>query len=638
MKLRKINQLAINRCEIKKSNLYLQYQSQFEYFLNPDVGHKSVDEMNRYYVSDKETIASLRNILTEPMDSITALIGYQGIGKSTDIRYSYQITNNAIRFEKKNNVIIFPSFFNGFVPGKLSEDRSELINDVREELSKRIASVCDAVEEEFAELKEKFYSEQGQNAFYDFMKYTNPKAMVRWDSKNQETKADKLYNAKIGDYYIYIVTKLKYFLTSDLCPYNRILIILDNAESLAHHFYEEQLILQYLRFYTCMRNMPNIGTKRKTYINLLISIRPSTYSLLKKAQNVSAYSITREIYKTESVDLSKYFAKKYALLPKELNKEVWNVAYNILISLSDKFEKKYSNMIKRLVYMDMREALKLYNNILANPVWITKTTGSDNQQEEYIFNNITVIRALSCGTNLIYTNHSDNIIPNVLYSTIDKNLSILSLYIIAYFITQQAGFCKYGETMVTREELIRDFCDVFGEEEQLKEEIHEIINYLHCRRILSVSIYDEQAEDSAYLYLSSKGEELWSMLSADSVLMELYREDYYQDYDQYNGINFSSSYELMNENKQLLIFGEIYKILKALFHDETEMVRKCVQNGAYHKYMSIFGDIFMTEHLMTGVDRSIEYSGNKNNEYILTRSNELKAMIDDLKRVYTNEQ
>lgn len=54
MKYRKINQLTKTRSDVKKSNLYLQYQKPFDYFLNPDIGHKNIQEVNSYYISDEE--------------------------------------------------------------------------------------------------------------------------------------------------------------------------------------------------------------------------------------------------------------------------------------------------------------------------------------------------------------------------------------------------------------------------------------------------------------------------------------------------------------------------------------------------------------------------------------------------------
>lgn len=635
MRLRKINQLTSNRVDSKKGELYTNFQKQFDYFFNADIGYKNINEINQYYIPDEETKDSLQSILADPMDSVSVLVGYQGIGKSTDIRYSYQIINSAIRFDKKNKTIIFPSFFNGYVLGHLSDDKLDTIKELKTDISKRIASVCVAIEEEFLELPDEFYSERGQKDFYDFLKGTNPKALVNNGCECRENMVDRLANAEQGDYYIYIVTKLKYYLTSELCPYNRILIILDDVESLPY-CYQEHLISQYLRFYTCIRNLPNLEFAKQVYINLLISVRPTTFKLLQKAQTLSAYSITREIYKTKSVDLSEYFSKKYFFLKEEMRKDEWEDSYNVLISLSDKFEKKYSKMIKNLVFLDIRKTLKVYSQILSNNLWITK----DNP-EEYIFNNITVIRALACGDNTIYTNGEESLIPNILYRTIDKNDSILSLYIIAYFIRQRAGFWEYGETTVTKVALTNDFCDVFGSDNQIELEIADIIDYFYHYGLLSISIYNEEdadnITDSTLLYLSSKGLELWNMLSADSVLMELYREDYYQDYDNKKEFDFSSSHDLMNMNRQIIIFEKVYEILRELYTVERNLIYRCINDGSYNKYISIFGDILMVEHLMKGVDKSIEYSGNGNNEQILIISNELKSEIKKIKEVYMNE-
>lgn len=637
MKLRKINQLTRNRCDIKNNNLYVEYQQQFDYFLNPDVGHKSVKEINQYYIPDRKIERSLKNILSEPMDSVSVMVGYQGIGKSTDIRYTYQINNNSIKFDNLNRAIIFPSFFNGFVLGKITNNILLTELDVRTELTKRIASVCSAIEEEIPELADEFYSSEGKKEFYEFLKHTNPKALIKLNHIMRQSLDEKIDNAKNDDYYIYIVTQLKYYLTRKNCPYNRILIVLDDIESLPYH-YQEQLILQYLRFYTCARNLPssNVEIEKNIYVNLLIAIRPATYKLLRKEQTVAAYSIAREIYKTKSVDMVKYFEKKYSLLQDQPCVEKWNFAYNVLISLSSKFEKKYSEMIKNLVCLDMRKTLKVYYKILSNSFWILKELDGDkDQQEKYIFNNITVIRALSCGSNLVYTNDKDTLIPNILYETTNKEKSILSLYVIAYFIMQRADFWEYGESTVVKEDLIKDFSDVFGEKSKIQSYVSEIVDYLYSQEIISIRTYENISisstiSDSTFLYLSAKGLELWNMLSADSVLMELYREDYYQDINKCDKYHLCSSYDLMEMNKQIVIFEKVYEILIELFSYEKNMIYRCIEDGAYNKYVSIFGGNFMVEHLMIGVDKSIQYSGKKNDN-LMNMSDYLKKSIEALK-------
>lgn len=51
--------------------------------------------------------------------------------------------------------------------------------------------------------------------------------------------------------------------------------------------------------------------------------------------------------------------------------------------------------------------------------------------------------------------------------------------------------------------------------------------------------------------------------------------------------------------------------------------------------MSLFGEKLMVEHLMTGVDKSIQYSG-KNSERLVVMSDELKSKIERTKRMYEN--
>ncbi|RHN88839.1 hypothetical protein DW141_14300 [Ruminococcus sp. AM12-48] len=640
MKLRKINQLTKNRNNIRKNNLYVRYQEQFDYFLNPDIGCKSINDVKNRFISYDKTKDSLKDILKERMDSVSVLIGYQGIGKSMDIRYSYGILNNAVKFDDESKTIIFPSFFNGFLIGQNSEETSWVVKEVRNDLTKRIASVCCALEDKYPELAEEFYSPEGKRKFYQFMKHTNPKAMVKLNSTERQSEEERIGTAETEESYIYIITQLKYYLTNEKCPYERIMIILDDVESLPYQ-YQEQLILQYLRFYTCMRNLPDIDMeiKRNIYVNLLISVRPATYKLLKKAEAVSAYSITREIYKTESVDMKKYFAKKKLCLPEKLKDEKeWNDAYNILVTLSDKFEKKYSDMIKNLVYLDIRKTLRIYKRILADSFWVCKEANVDKTQEEYIFNNITVIRALACGSDLVYMNNSDSLIPNIFYKTIDNEIPVLSLYVIAYFVMQKAEFWEYGENTVTKEELIRDFCDIFGHTDKIRKNISEIVDYLYGRGVISISKNsyhinkENELMDQTYLYLSSKGMELWRMLCADSVLMELYREDYYQDMDLAEPDDFSSSYDLMLVNRQTVIFEKIYKMLLELCSAEEKMIYECIENRAYDKYINLFGGSTMVEHLMTGVDKSIEYSG-KNSSQLSAMQEELRYQIESIKRV-----
>lgn len=646
MKLRKINQITKNQLRIKTASAeFKRMKGPLEYFLNPDVGNKNLNELNQHYISDEETEVALKNILLEPMDSISVLVGYQGIGKSTDIRHSYQIMNEVPKYDSQRNTIIFPSFFKGFVLGGELQNRSTNLSDIRLELSKKISVICEDLEEEFPDLMEEFTSELGKDRFLKFIKLTNPKALMNILSVMHEDRDKKISNAYINEYFIYIVTKLKYYLLNSKCKYNRILVILDDIEALPDELYQKQVISQYMRFYTCLRNLPQDEIEKEIYVNILISIRPVTYKLLQETKALPLNSFTREIYKTQSVDLKKYFNKKYMKLPEEIrNQDEWKEAYSILAYLSDKFDKKYANMIKRLAFLDMRKVLKIYYSILENDTWTLRklnlNEGESGKKIEYIFNNITVIRALACKNSVVYYNEKKGLIPNIFNDTTDKDNMLLCLYIIIYFVQKQQGDWEYGESAVSVSKIISDFQDVLGEKIINKCKVLETVKYLCETGLLSTGIFDEATNlsENSLVCLTSKGIEIWSMLSSDSVLMELYREDYYQEYDENNGkdneYKFLSSKDLMDCNKQVYIFHLIYQILLELCYIERSKIELAISNGSYGKYLSLFGDESLVEHLMVGLDKSIEYSGNIENSMIVADSNLLKRLINEMKELY----
>ena len=403
--MRKINQLAKQRVDVREELFDLDYRKILGYFLNPDVGNKNMQEINQSYIQDKGMVKELEELPGESMDSIVALIGPQGIGKSMDIYYSYQIKNNAIRFDESNKAIIFPSFFNGFVHGNIEEEPQKIYVDIREELSKKIGAVCDELEMIYPDIAQYFYSDEGRHDFLTFFRNTNPQVLVDVNSRKPSTEKSKLLNAEENDYFVYAATRLKFYLANFVCEYNRLVIILDDVESMPEK-YQKEIVSQYIRFYSCMRNYPSIGVEKDIYIKLLISICPNTYKRMKTSSDLPAGGVTKELYKTKRLDLVKYFENKYIQVSKMIsdeNRQVMETVYSDLIHLRKKKKNKYSFMIQELVDGDLRKTLKIYRQVLTNNTWVVKRKVNDQGGERRIcvFNNITVIRALSCGSNVV---------------------------------------------------------------------------------------------------------------------------------------------------------------------------------------------------------------------------------------------
>ena len=450
---------------------------------------------------------------------------------------------------------------------------------------------------------------------------------------------EKLQIVLENEYFIYIASKLKFYLSMIEVKYERILIIVDNIEAQKETI-QNQIVLDFFNLFSCLRNFPSDWNGKRIYVNMLLSVRPDTYCWLKQFQAVSS-RFMREIYKQRHMDLGRYFRKKATLQleRKKVESEKWKDAEHALFSLCEKFESKYSNMIMGLANKDTRQAMKILERVLSNPVWVTKESCTDKSAgNEYIINNITVIRAIACGKELVYFNNEDQLIPNILFNTATEDNSIISLYIIAYFKEQNARFLEYGGKNVYRADLLRDFCDVFAAVCDLEKRVDHTIDYLYSHKVLNLGIpmnsrntVMDTGERPSCLVLSPLGMEIWNMLAADSVLLELYREDYYQEYPQEEIYRFKSSYELMREDSQETLFIDLYRILvDLLINEEIPLINAVKECGSIEKYTSLFGAETMIAHLMAGVDCSVEFSGKSGNTDIKKHRYKLLEKLSDI--------
>lgn len=626
---KKINQISSVSVTEPKINLYNKYEKQFDYFFNSDAIRENMKEINQFHIPDTDAEKKLKDLLVAPMDYLAVFIGYKGMGKTTDIKHTYQISNSAILLDSNHNTIFFPIFCKSFVTNALT------IDFIMEDLTKRISSVCETLEDSCPQLRNEFYTPEGQKNFLLFTKRTNPKDLcdIRCDELKEDGK--KLQSLLEKSPFVYYVTKLKYYLVSNKCKFKRLLFIVDDIESVLFSDIKI-LLLQYFKFFICAKNFPDTNEidTNCIYINMLISLRPDTYHMILEDETLSSYKISKVLSKTRNVDLTKYFERKYTLLSNDIKRKEehkWDEAYSIIRTFSEKFDKKYAKLIKRLSYMNIANSLDIYKKVFNNSVWIVEK--KKGEEFEYVFNNITVLRAISCGNNLVYFDDDENIIPNIIQCDItgDNSNILLGIYILVYFINRHAEYRDYGQYALSTDKIITDFGHIFGKD--IEKHVIEVINYF-CKR--GVLFHGINHGGNNALYLSSKGQEIWDMFSTDSVLMELYREDLPREFKENSNYSWLSSYDLTKNYNQVGIFIDLYIILEELLIEEKKMFRVATTNHATQKYFSMFGNTSLIDYLKSGIQKSIEYSGNsgvpcliKANELLNTHINELFGVTGD---------
>lgn len=605
MKVRKINQNVTIRGEAGINPLFERLQNEFRYLLGTDI------TADMTCTRDERVISELQEIMRTEMNSVTFFVANEGNGKTMTLQQSYDcFDDNRIVLKPEERTIVIPMFFRNFLPEAVFTSKAEGIKKIRFAMERQIAAASRMLEKNYPLAKAWFRQDGRKSEFCDFIQESNPKLLESPDNKEDESVDGMLEAAMVNDYLTYMASKLKFHLVKGVLEFNRILIVLDSLEFLDETL-RSSAILQCLHFYEKMRYFPVHENCKEIFINLVISVRQNTYYNLKRAGVFKNYEEAPVIYKEQRIDLSEYFREKISRLPEEekkKNKAKWSEALRIVTALTEKFEKKYSGMIVGLADLSLPKALKICEGVLSNSVWTTKgaktdPTGSESFNE-YVWNNITVIRAIACGSNRVYVGGEDNLIPNVFYNTPEEDNALFSLYIMAYFVRRYADFGRSEMVWSGKENMLQDFKDIFTgciKAEEVNSRFEEIAGYLSRCGILCGT--DKEIK------ISAKGLEIWDMLAADSVLMELYREDYYQVYTSPDADAFKSSFDLMQENRQETIFRELLKKIECFLKTERAMIEVIKSNGAYNKYISLFGKESMSGHLLSGVNRSIDYSG-----------------------------
>ncbi len=626
--------------DVGENDIYRKFKYQFDNLFIGEPMPTNDKTFEELYVTDENFENSLNSFLNSIRNSMKFCVGYTGIGKTTSIRHCLNLgVSNVSRLTTQSQrtpnkcIVVFPTFFDG---ARKKEPESL-------DIEGRIAAVCTTLEEAHPELRDVVRTEEGRRSFYVFIRKHTPRILEMKNdlslmnlSYDDEIKA-KLKYAEKEHPFEYAANKLKYFIKCKYSTYDRLVILLDDVETLPEK--QQDLVIEaYLHLFECMNNtdFPDDSEYR---INLLISIRPHTLRLYQKCEfnatlrRLEAFSIvTNTVLKKNAIDLSVLFKKRFDYYTKSSNKEIgnkdsWDDCYRELEYLNDAFEGKYKDMILNLCFMNIREALATYSRIFANRFWVQGNRLKDAffsvNSREYTFNNINIIRSIGCNNSAVFTGTEDSVIPNIFLSSENEDYSIYCLLVMKYFIkyeqkeeaTQEV---TYGLNAQRLDRICQHWSTIFDDE--CKEKFYRALVFLFEKKVLRKSIEDiddiETLDTEASLcnetklYMSPRGYELMAMLRRDSVLLEMLRECAWREYDgREDSYSRQSSYELLIQREQYKIFLDLLEYIDYLREEEEKIFFK--PNGIIDlpSYRTAFGKSMIVMHLLFGVKNSLNYSG-----------------------------
>lgn len=632
MARKKINSGYETKTKALEKRMLKYFPPDYTYFFQkPLCGMNDYANRNNY-IPNESMEQQLDAFWNFEKNILSILIGYNGMGKSTILK-NYIDVQSSDELSITEKEVLFSKFdwnYNHLKQNAYS--LSHIIHNINSRL-------CTHYNIAFKNEEESFFS---------FLMKMDPD-LVSIDCSFSNSLSE------IKDKYteIYEIRKLQFLLQN--YKIRQFTIVIDNIECLnldRRYGFLSKLV-------ECFRLLTE-SPSEKTIIKMLFAFRPST---LYEAQQHGCFGnrkIDLYIKQQDTINLEKFFGLKLKNYNKDSDFfESWFKCRPLFIKVSQKYNRKYDQIIKKLCNYSVPASMRLYGNILSNARWMhdTKSDFYENEQEHFniddiVVNNITVIRAIACLEDEmfvpktpsseymlqnLFSSHKSarNAMPicNLLYSTQTTDYSILILYIIKFFY----NYCKkdnfYGSTYLKCWDIVKIFTETFYGIDNIAEKVSACISYLFDMQILDKSIKTKQGEKSGLnsesrLYLTPKGEIMWEMLSWDSVLLEIFREDYYRDYSPGGSNNSLCSYVLMNAGKQCEIFNDLIRMIGDLLETERIYRKQAKNNDTITSLKENLGENCVCFQLFEGLKQSMSYSGliKKVNENFYLLEKEIAAV------------
>ncbi len=577
---------------ISSNELYNEFYNMYQKHINWLFGERKEETV---YIEDIETVKKVNDLLDDVNSNIIYLVGSCGIGKTTLLKKEYGLVDNAVTFNEKRKMVFVSMSFRGQL----------LEKDIKRFIANTISNLCDVLEKKF-EFDQEFYTISGQLDFYDYINCTMGsllgyvKKTELIGKKESEAKILKLDRAEENDPYTYEACRLKYYLYKLCEKYKKLILVVDNIEVLKCDR-QKLIIRNMLALFSCLLNVPE-AAKKTIPTNIIFSIREKTYMRIMNEEEIEAYRPFVVVIQKRPVDIIKYIKMKNdeARYESEKDIELGKDAYEIIMNFSKKFNSKYSIMITNLSNYDFQTIKKMYKRIFMNKIWVMRGNRRRDflnlSKTEYLFNNISVIRALACGNNAVYRGKKSKIIPNIFLNDEVNDDSLVCMLILRYIVK--------SDLEVRKKQILYIFKSVFNNKKIMDSVSRTLEHFLEYDILI-----ETERKQELYLKVTPRGKELWEMFSSDSVLLEMYREDHFLD-DINRNISFISSYDLMSEMGQYEIFNQLFCYLEILLKLEKKLHILAYQNGKFKEYQEYFGGASQIKRLLEGVIKSIEYSGN----------------------------
>jgi hypothetical protein len=419
-------------------SLYAQFSEYFDVLLDSEHSSEAEDEFEKLYVSNPGVEAELQEFIDRRKNSITALLGVAGVGKSTTIRKLFGVVAQPAIAKFDENTVIVPFYIDSYNFSQTGDDRNRTVRRI---INSQIMAAADLIgkkhkigytDDDLA----KFIGTHKNQILFDpeIEPGTSPSDRVKWIRKN---------NA-----YAAAAEELKFVCANSVV--NRIVLVVDDIESTS---YEEhlELILGILKLRECLKST---GTIQRSYkVEIIISCRPATFEKISRDHRIDGFTVRSPIYMEKPVGLAEIIKKRFEFAVDEIGAgrvqstgerpstakdlDSWERSFSTLMDIVNTLANQYGDLIVELSNNNLRKSQIETFEILENSRWFETSTpdegGFDIFESNFRTSDAGIIRSIGLKDHNFFRMQSDAPIGNLFYNYQNPNLDLSVIMALRYF-------------------------------------------------------------------------------------------------------------------------------------------------------------------------------------------------------------
>lgn len=602
----KMSTFDLSRIYQRQNPIYLALTPFFTSVFRNDCDVCSLTDLKARYVLSADRVCERGlQMVGQGHSEFVLLIGHTGSGKTTSLRYVYQL-GESTPYVSNEGTLIIPILFDDNGDREYGSVELSEINDI---LVRQIyAANMTIMDKVRAEGKGNFCKDDYDRRFIEFIRTIDRGALKGCEDCGLDDYKQISKNFEECNGFNYLLYYLKFLLTIPEKTVNGVLFVVDGIEMLG--LVNQSNIIEEFKKH---QNKILRGSYDHCFASVVIAVRPYVVRLFNAKHRPKATVFTQPPIRKEPV-------KMEAVLEKLHDSSLWKSndttehTYSLSLRVARRMSGKMQDYILQLSNYDHRRERIMYWNVLSNTEYVYRGRATIDPanyakdiagitEDDFVIESTTVLRAIGCGDNLVYkdTGNPELAIVNILANSKDSDdEDFMGLLILKYFSVHCNMEDIYGESVyVNRKKLIDDLRRLYPTiGDQNMESLLLVLDSFLKRKIIFPAYNDQENSETnepvgEKLVLSPRGWAHWNLFSENILLFEMLTEDTWNNFD------------AIKPRGRMAWSDSIYRCLTYLDH-LFQLEQQWINNREDSYYRDVFGIEMISEHILNGIANSLK--------------------------------